>query len=588
VDADYNLHLCQESNRETDKANSFADDNSTGTVATIEALGALAEIVTNFSVFSGLSSNADKTTLLQIGRIAQLSPEILDLGFNVVQNVTILGMKIDNTLSTLTEYFDEALAKIMRIGEFWERFNLSLPGRIQVCKTFMLAQIGYLGSIITPTGQQLKRLQDYMDKFCLKKLRVAKRKLYLQSDKGGLGLINLDHYITALQCAWIKRVTHHWGDNWRFDLKRKCYGNPLLADEKTFENDVNPILHNLCKSFGKFKNQFSKKDLNYKKALVFKNSMFRRGENSNHILCESFFGQNRPYGHLEIIATLKFEDFFDRNHPKALDELNRQYNVQFSLVTYMRLHEALQYYKNTRRNDNKAPSQSIEFFLKTFVKGSRPFRKILQNSHDTGNELESMNTVTTFFAIIGLEKVEYSILRKIWGTWNFSCFGNKCREFLFKYFNNCLGINARVCKFVRGYEAECSFCIMGREPAPQNAETFAHLFFECPHSGKYRNVLESDFFPEVRNCPVIERKRFWFLGLIPSGDGFEYNSFVSAALLYGNFLIWQLKLSKVLDPVGVFKENFIFGVTNMLKRSKVLRDAKDEANYFICRRRFSG
>ena len=102
MDAAYNIHLCQESNRETDKANSFTDDNSTGTLANAESLGALQNIVSDFAVFSGLNSNSDKTTLLKIGVNIPLSREVLDLGFNVVENTTLLGMSVDCNLTALT------------------------------------------------------------------------------------------------------------------------------------------------------------------------------------------------------------------------------------------------------------------------------------------------------------------------------------------------------------------------------------------------------------------------------------------------------------------------------------------------------
>ena len=41
VDSSYNTHLSQESNRETDKADGFADDNSTATLANFESLNEL-------------------------------------------------------------------------------------------------------------------------------------------------------------------------------------------------------------------------------------------------------------------------------------------------------------------------------------------------------------------------------------------------------------------------------------------------------------------------------------------------------------------------------------------------------------------
>jgi hypothetical protein len=63
-------------------------------------------------------------------------------------------------------------------------------------------------------------------------------------------MINIKDYITSLQCAWVKRVTQHWGDMWRFDLKKMCYGNPLIADSGTFDPVRNLVLHNICSSFG--------------------------------------------------------------------------------------------------------------------------------------------------------------------------------------------------------------------------------------------------------------------------------------------------------------------------------------------------
>jgi hypothetical protein len=176
----------------------------------------------------------DKTTLMQIGNGNQLSDEILGLGFTSVQEVTLLGLVINRDLSSLSVYFHETLRKIRQGIEYWERFNLSLPGRISVCKTFLLSQIGYIGSIVSPTAEQEKNLQKALNNFCIGKIRTAAKKLYTPLTEGGLGLIKLSEFITSLQCSWVKRITQHWGDNWRYDFKRKCYGNPLIADKSSF------------------------------------------------------------------------------------------------------------------------------------------------------------------------------------------------------------------------------------------------------------------------------------------------------------------------------------------------------------------
>ena len=190
MDAKYHDHLSQESNRETDKADGFADDNSSATLANLESLSALKESCSEFSLISGLQSNAEKTTLLQIGNVNNLSDEILQLGFTVSNEVTLLGMLVNRDLSSLADYFDSVQIKLARIVEYWERFKLTLPGRITVCKTFMISQIGYLGSVITPTEAQTRNMQAILDNFCLGSMNTARKKRYIPATEGGLGLIN--------------------------------------------------------------------------------------------------------------------------------------------------------------------------------------------------------------------------------------------------------------------------------------------------------------------------------------------------------------------------------------------------------------
>jgi hypothetical protein len=579
IDIEYNTHLSQESNRETDKADGFADDNSTATLAEPGSLRALSDICNNFSKISGLQSNADKTILLQIGRVGALTNEILELGFTVTNKVKILGMEIDRELNTLSNHFEDVGNTISRMIEHWERFNLSLAGRISVCKTFMLSQVGYLGCIISPSEPQLTRLQKLIDNFCVGTLKIAKTRLYLPTCEGGMGLINLKDFITALQCTWVKRVTQHWGDNWRFDLKAKCYGNPLIANEKTFLPAENPILFNICKSFGTFAQEFYRVEDNYKKAFIFKNPLFRRGRNDDGLLCERFFGKN--YGELCKIAKLKFEDFFTRRGTKTLDELNREYDLNFSLVTYMRIHEALQFAALKLENDEASTVQSLGFFLKSFDRGSKPFRKILQKNEVKKWKIANLNMVNTFLNLTAILKPSDSILKSCWGEWNSTFYTNRMREFLFKFRNNILGLNSRVCKFVPGIESECSLCVCNKEPLPIQSETFIHLFFECSHSDRYRTLIENRFFPELGQAEVVDRKKFWFLALLPGME--KSNAFISSIVSLVHYLTWECKLRKEYSPVGTFFENMEGEVKKMLMLSKVLRTERSKLNFFVCR-----
>jgi hypothetical protein len=96
----------------------------------------------------------------------------------------------------------------------------------------------------------------------------------------------------------------------------------------------------------------------------------------------------------------------------------------------MRLHEAFQFYLDSRRNDEPAPEQSSAFFMKTFTKGSRPYRRILENFLNSKETLAQNNSVVTFFGLLGNEILNETILKHCWGMWNNTYFINTQREFI--------------------------------------------------------------------------------------------------------------------------------------------------------------
>ena len=393
-----------------------------------------------------------------------------------------------------------------------------------------------------------------------------------------LGLIELKKYITGIQCAWIKRTTQHWCDMWRYDIKRKSFGVPINVNGDSFSAQESPILHNVCSSFNNFKIEFFNKDRNYMKANIFNNPLFTRGRNDNGLLNENFFGLDKSFEFFAKISKIKFEDFFERGRPKSLDNLNRESGVDFTLINYLRIHGALQFFLNKKGAGAAGPAVSLEFFFRTFKSGSRPFRNVLQYRDLKNNDIRENNSVKTFFQLIGLQIPETSVLKKLWGSWGKNGMCNRGREFQFKFFNNRLGLNARVCKFVNTVQAECSLCVSGNEPAPQPEESFIHTFYNCPYSEKYRSEIIRKFCPAIEILGSDGKKAFWFLGAVTVQNTEYYNAFVAACVFTVNFMIWQCKLQKNLMPVSTFFENFKYEVNNILTRSRFFREEKERPN----------
>ena len=105
------------------------------TLFTLESLRKIKITLSDFANISGLKYNYKKTKILRIA-IAPISDEFFVLGFEWVDKIKVLGVEISNDLEKITENFIGAKNKIDSMVKFWSKFNLSLPGRINIIKTF--------------------------------------------------------------------------------------------------------------------------------------------------------------------------------------------------------------------------------------------------------------------------------------------------------------------------------------------------------------------------------------------------------------------------------------------------------------------
>jgi hypothetical protein len=67
------------------------------------------------------------------------------------------------------DIFEKILQKITNLVSFWERFKLSIPGRITIAKTFLVSQLNYVGCFLSPSDGMIDRLQRVLDNFIKKK-----------------------------------------------------------------------------------------------------------------------------------------------------------------------------------------------------------------------------------------------------------------------------------------------------------------------------------------------------------------------------------------------------------------------------------
>ena len=144
-----------ECNRETDKNEALADDNTTITMFNIASLSVIKNILEDFHILSGLKCNTGKTVIMPTFEYTNIESEMITrLGFQIANSITLLGVKITNTLDNIVEIFTNLKNKIINLISFWDRFRLSLPGRITILKTCLISQLCYIGCFL-PAPEQV-------------------------------------------------------------------------------------------------------------------------------------------------------------------------------------------------------------------------------------------------------------------------------------------------------------------------------------------------------------------------------------------------------------------------------------------------
>jgi hypothetical protein len=135
---------------QTDINESFADDSSNLFAFELKSLGVLKSVLIDFRRLSGLNSNLEKSFIMRIGNLdGEIPNTILDLGFSFVDKIKLLGFTLQNYGDITASNFEAVGIKIDNLIRFWERFFLSLPGRIAIYKTLLIPQINYITTILT-------------------------------------------------------------------------------------------------------------------------------------------------------------------------------------------------------------------------------------------------------------------------------------------------------------------------------------------------------------------------------------------------------------------------------------------------------
>jgi hypothetical protein len=517
---------------------------------------------------------------MPIGPAAQVPEEITDLGFQLSEKIHILGMGIDREVADLDANFDRTIINLKKCTDYWKRYNLTLAGRINVIKSLLFSQIFYLGSFLMPSQEKIKNMQKILDDFATGYMNFARSRVTDPVEYGGLGLFDVEKFLISQQATWIFKAHRSSRDNWRYKLRSLCNGNVLTAGTGLLKKSANPVLHGLSMSYENFRKNHDGTNCNFQSAFVLNNPMFFRGPGDKLPLNLSYLGLAETGDN--PITRLTAREFFNVNGLKSRILLLIDYGVDISVVGYIRLARCLNHYV-TRLRPNNRNDGSCEDIPSSFAALKKPGKKIRLGFFKRKRKkflLEDQKFSKTFILVSGSVFPGEQQYSKRISLWNISGIPNRIRTFLFRFYNNILGINTRLSHFVPNQSRACTFCTIVN--IQQNAdETFSHIFYDCPTVRSWHNKFFERYLPENYIRDEQDRKNILFLGTFHNEE--KDNSFLLVSVLIFQFCIWDQRLKKKIISYNSIEAIFKEIIYNMLRTSSFARKECSKTNFKLCR-----
>jgi hypothetical protein len=323
-----------------------------------------------------------------------------------------------------------------------------------------------------------------MENFVVKGFSLSAVRIYSPVKVGGLGMFKLSDFIASLQCSWIKRCAQSCNDNWKHTLVNLSGGDvTLLANDNITRKAVGCTLNYLVDSYSLFKSKFTVLGNNYLTVPLYCNAAFGYDRGNRKKLDAEFFGITLPGQYRDRVLNLTWGSLTVNGVFVTKPEIDNILGETLTREQYCNLRVA---YRSAVNRYQKIDGMSVTIaeFLARFKKGSRYFRNVIGYGRSRIKVSDS-RPCKTFARLIDCPVPEETRAVALYTSWSSHFLNTSIRVFLFKFYNNILGINTRVANFNPNISAGCTFCCISG-PFPVPAETFTHLFFDCNH---VQNIL---------------------------------------------------------------------------------------------------
>jgi hypothetical protein len=211
------------------------------------------------------------------------------------------------------------------------------------------------------------------------------------------------------------------------------------------------------------------------------------------------------------LACTSFEKFFNNDGIMTRVEMRVVLGIDLTISGYADLCKSLNLYVNRIRVNqlNNGTSVSFQEEYGTLKKPGKKLRKLLMARHHKPFNSEEQPTTRTFLNLTGLAYPNLKSYGICTSLWNRNGLSNRFKTFLFRFYNNILGLNTRLSHFVPNISRKCTFCEItsGQQSVD---ESFLHIFFAANMYGDGIQTLLENTSPILTIQISLVKKKCGF------------------------------------------------------------------------------
>ena len=532
------------------KMSQFADDTTIFLDGTQRSLEAALNTIEIYGSYSGLKLNKSKTKLIWIGRKKHSKDKLnvtmhLDWGHT---QFTLLGLKYDVDLQKIPLLnFQSAKIDIIKTIETWNKRNLTPFGKITIIKTYLLSKLNHLFmSIPSPSNDFFKDISSILYKFIWdnKPDKVKRTVLCQNYYNGGLQMIDIEKFVTAMKSTWVRRLLDPSDMPWKclFELTISNIRNIRIYGSSFFK---------LLKS--KTNNQF------WKDVFVDWNNVYEnyKVKNNDHIMTQPLWHNPRisvkglHFPNWSKCGILFVSDIVN-NNGSILDhnDISHLYpDLKSNFLEYYRLKKQAEAFiqKNKVNNDFDIPRPILPHHL----------------------QLLNHNTKGCKFFLYRLQISPLSMTPKFMGKWNrdfnmildgdtwkqiFKCCfktldNNELIWFQYRILHRILGTNHLRYKMNQIASPVCNQC-------QQSDQTLLHLFTECSTYTPLWDQLQH-WIRQTTNINITLNPQKMLLGyLLSDNSSNPINTILMVTKYYIFTTARNSKLPNIIELKKIIKNNY--------------------------------